>query len=204
MTTHRVLVHSNYHCIQKYNQNTSKSLYHNMNIHIIIILLAIHFYNCLDFENIEICSSYKSYPTEHAHYGEKGVPSPQNYFSARYGPLSVYSKTKNKLFVFGGWGQASNHGIQNSYFFIILGVGRLNDFWEYDLTTDQWTWLSGSQQNNGKAQFYEKGVPHPDNTPGSRLSGCLWEDLNGNIWLFGGYGDAPNGEIGMILSDESG
>jgi len=77
--------------------------------------LLIHFYNCLHFENIEICSAYKSYPTNQAHYGEKGVPSPQNYFSARYGTSSVYSKTKNKVYVFGGFGLATN-GIQELYY----------------------------------------------------------------------------------------
>jgi hypothetical protein len=87
------------------------------NIHLIVILLIIHCFHSLHFENIQICAAYKSYPTSQAHYGTKGVPSPQNYFSARHSTASVYSKTKNKLYVFGGHGEATN-GIPTQSLFL--------------------------------------------------------------------------------------
>lgn len=79
------------------------------------------------------------------------------------------------------------------------GQGYLNDFWEFDVTTNQWTWISGSQLVNQTAMYTEKGVPHADNTPSGRFGGCLWEDLNHHIWLFGGYGNGPISGIGMLF-----
>lgn len=38
----------------------------------------------------------------------------------------------------------------------------------------------------------EPGVPHPDNTPSARYGACLTEDLNGDLWLFGGQNDGLN------------
>ena len=63
-----------------------------------------------------------------------------------------------------------------------------------------WTWINGSKQAEQPAFYHEKGFPHPDNIPGSRSAGCLWEDHNGALWLFGGYGYAPNGEKGIFPS----
>ena len=63
-----------------------------------------------------------------------------------------------------------------------------------------WTWINGSKQVDQLAVYIAKGVPHPDNVPGSREGGCLWEDNNGALWLFGGYGIAPNGYYGIIIA----
>lgn len=71
--------------------------------------------------------------------------------------------------------------------------GYLNDLWKYDLNTNEWTWLSGSNQVGQTGHYVQKGVPHADNIPGSRNGGCLWVSDNGTIWLFGGWGYPPNG-----------
>src|SRR5690606_30757510 len=72
--------------------------------------------------------------------------------------------------------------------------GFLNDLWRYNLTSNEWTWLSGSIYTDKNSFYHEKGVPHPDNVPGARYGGCLWEDSNGAIWLFGGYGYSTEDE----------
>lgn len=90
--------------------------------------------------------------------------------------------------------------VSNSSFFIDdrKGLGHNNDFWEYDLASKQWTWLSGSKQRAQSAVYQQIGVPHPDNTPSARYGACLWEDVNGTIWLFGGGGYSPKGSPGWI------
>src|SRR5690606_21706382 len=85
--------------------------------------------------------------------------------------------------------------INNIYLY--EGDGRLNDLWEYDISTNQWKWVAGSKNKNAEAVMNEKGVAHPDNTPGSRFGACMTEDLNGNLWLFGGEGNAISGGQGL-------
>ena len=63
-----------------------------------------------------------------------------------------------------------------------------------------WTWINGSKQTEQKAYYVTKGVAHPNNVPGSRYGGCLWEDNNGALWLFGGSGFSPNGFTGIYIS----
>jgi len=62
-----------------------------------------------------------------------------------------------------------------------------------------WTWVSGSKELNQPAVYEEIGVPHPNNVPGSRYNGCLWEAKNGVLWLFGGYGISPDGNEGTLI-----
>jgi hypothetical protein len=81
-----------------------------------------------------------------------------------------------------------------------LALGNLNDLWKYDLNTNEWTWISGSKQIGQYAVYGEKGVPHPNNVPGSRYGGCMWEDDNGALWIFGGRGNSPNGVYGILHS----
>lgn len=69
-----------------------------------ITLLLFHLTCCLHFENLEICAAYINYPSLYAHYGEKGVPSPENFISGRREVALVYSEARNKLYIFGGTG----------------------------------------------------------------------------------------------------
>jgi hypothetical protein len=82
----------------------------------------------------------------------------------------------------------------------LLGLGNLNDLWKYDFGTNMWTWISGSSATYQPAVYGEIGVPDPNNVPGSRYSGCLWEADNGALWTFGGYGKSPNGNTGIFKS----
>jgi hypothetical protein len=75
----------------------------------------------------------------------------------------------------------------------------LNDLWKFDFNTNEWTWISGGNETDHKAVYEQQGVPHPDNVPGSRYGECMWEDDNGALWIYGGYGYSPSG-LGGILN----
>jgi len=50
----------------------------------------------------------------------------------------------------------------------------------------QWTWMNGSNTANGTAVYGTQGIPAPTNTPQALYEVCDWQDLNGNLWFFGG------------------
>lgn len=78
-----------------------------------------------------------------------------------------------------------------------LGQGVLNDLWKYDFNTNMWTWVSGSNSTGKNGKSAGKGVPDPNNMPGARYSGCLWEADDGALWLFGGFGFTVGTEQGI-------
>ena len=107
-------------------------------------------------------------------YGTKGVPSPSNIPGARSGPVS-WIDSQGNLWLFGGYG----------------GVGFLdffNDLWKFDLSTLEWTWVSGSNTVNQAGTYVTKGVPDRLNVPGARMGAVSWIDLEDRLWLFGGGG----------------
>jgi N-acetylneuraminic acid mutarotase len=56
----------------------------------------------------------------------------------------------------------------------------LNDLWKFERSTRTWIELS-----TGPA-------------PNPRSSCCAWNDERGQLWLFGGYGELPNGDPGIL------
>lgn len=118
----------------------------------------------------------------YGNYGSLGVPATGNQPGARYIAVSWVGNDGN-FWLFGGSGYASSG---NS--------GNLNDLWEYNPTTKTWTWQGGSNQTNAYGVYGVQGVPASANIPGARLGAVSWRDLEGNFWLFGGFG---NGEAGI-------
>src|SRR5690606_7499594 len=76
-------------------------------------------------------------------------------------------------------------------------VGRLNDLWKFDGTN--WTWISGLKERNKHGIHETKGVPDPNNVPGSREEAASWIDSENNLYLFGGYGKNAIGTKGIFL-----
>lgn len=58
--------------------------------------------------------------------------------------------------------------------------------------SNQWTWVSGDNSNGQLGIYGIKGVASATNKPGSRNSHISWTDASGNLWLFGGFGNAAN------------
>lgn len=123
-------------------------------------------------------------------YGTQGVPAPANVPGGRGGAYTALDNIGNLwLFQGSGFDAAGNDG-------------SLNDLWQFNLSTRQWTWISGSNiANQGLAAVYGTlGTPAPANNPGFRQGGAIWTDNNGKIWLFGGWILDANG-FQQILND---
>ena len=123
-------------------------------------------------------------------YGTLGKTDAANHPGGRE-TAEGWVDNSGKLWLFGGNG------------FIQVGSaitnGFLNDLWEFDPSTNEWTWMGGSDtlpvscfssgSNCGQPGVYGSlGAFAAANTPGSRASITSWVDQQGNFWLFGGIG----------------
>ena len=117
-------------------------------------------------------------------YGTKGISSPANKPGSRYDSISWIDKEGN-FWLFGGYGYAEKG---------FLGV--LNDLWKFD--GKEWTWVSGDNLINHRGIYGIKGTAGNINKPGARYGSTSWTDNKGNFWLFGGYGYAGTGLIGIL------
>ena len=108
-------------------------------------------------------------------YGIQGVSSPLNKPGGRERGMSSQDKAGN-LWLFGGR---------------LLGTfyDNANDLWKYNLSTNEWVWVSGDTIPNRSGNYGTKGISSPSNKPGARYSCVSWSDTSGNIWLFGGSGE---------------
>jgi len=66
-------------------------------------------------------------------------------------------------------------------------VGYLNDLWHYNVSSNNWTWVSGGNTSNQPATYGVLGVSNPANKPGGKRGSVAWIDNNGYIWIFGGF-----------------
>jgi N-acetylneuraminic acid mutarotase len=124
-------------------------------------------------------------------YGTLGVAAAANIPDSRYQAAS-WTDSSGNFWLFGGNGLG---GLE----------GKYNDLWKFNPATNQWTWMSGSNQINcanyatstGQFGGYfcgqisvtgTLGVASATNMPGGRAPGASWVDSNGNFWLFGGTG----------------
>jgi hypothetical protein len=124
-------------------------------------------------------------------YGTQGQPSAANIPGGRLGAVSWTDKDGN-FWLFGGGGLDSTETF-----------GFLNDLWEFNPSTGEWTWVSGGNTiavfNGGQPGIYgQKGTPSATNTPGARTGALGWTDANGNLWLFGGTGFDAAGTNGNL------
>jgi hypothetical protein len=69
-------------------------------------------------------------------------------------------------------------------------LGHLNDLWKYNVSSYQWTWISGSSIANQTGVYGTKGIPSYLNYPGARVYSLSWIDSKDTLWLFGG--DQPS------------
>ena len=54
--------------------------------------------------------------------------------------------------------------------------GLLNDVWKYNLSTNQWTWMQGSNEPDKAGKYGTQGVTESTNAPGARTFGHGWSD----------------------------
>jgi N-acetylneuraminic acid mutarotase len=102
-------------------------------------------------------------------YGTLGTPAAANIPGVRAG-ASTWTDASGNLWLFGGQG---------------------NDLWKYSPSSNEWTWIAGSDEITNpdpRGVSGTKGSSDPSNTPGGRQYALSWTDKNGNFWLFGGNG----------------
>lgn len=125
-------------------------------------------------------------------YGTLGTPAQGNTPGGRNNAVT-WLDGNGHFWLFGGYGWDAT----KSY-------GVLNDLWEFDPSTNEWTWKSGSstlpvaQGYTALGVYGTRGVPDPANTPGSRAAAGGWIDTSGHLWLFGGYVNNPNGTQDLL------
>ncbi len=122
-------------------------------------------------------------------YGTLGTPSETNLPGAReFG--ATWTDGSGNLWLFGGQGMVADGG------------NYLNDLWEFNPSTNYWTWMGGSDtlstQGGAPGVYGTLGKPATGNFPGSREYASSWTDGSGNLWLFGGYGFDANGVLGNL------
>ena len=114
-------------------------------------------------------------------YGTLGVASASNVPSAREEALS-WTDSSGNLWLFGG------KGFDYSY---SMPSGMLNDLWKFNSSAKSWTWVTGSDPQNGIyvwGTYGTEGVASTSNMPTARYGSVSWIDSSGNLWLFGGSG----------------
>jgi gliding motility-associated-like protein len=125
-------------------------------------------------------------------FGTMGIPSPANTPPCMWENNGSWTDGNNNLWLFGGM----------SYTFL---NATLNTLWKYDISTNQWTWVNGTNTGNPPAVYGIRGVSSPNNNPGGRTVYCKWKDSNDNLWFFGGgYANQRKNDLWKysILIDE--
>lgn len=122
-------------------------------------------------------------------YGAQGIGDVTNI----PGPRSnhkIWIDAAGDLWIFGGFG------------FDINGTdGYLNDLWKYSISTGEWTWVSGSSEQDQAGVFGELNEFNDANMPGARSATLQWLDSNGRVWFFGGQGGDKFGITSGYLND---
>lgn len=81
-------------------------------------------------------------------------------------------------------------------------LGDLNDLWEFNPATKEWTWMGGTNtigSNGGRPGVYgTPGIAAAANIPGSRDSAASWIDRSGLLWIYGGEGLDSQGDYGQL------
>lgn len=111
-------------------------------------------------------------------YGTLGIASASNVPGARFSAVS-WADSSGNLWLFGGG----------------RSTGALNDLWEFNPTTKEWTWISGANTVNATGVYGTQGVSASSNVPGARQNAVSWIDSKGNFWIFGGYPTGTTGEL---------
>jgi hypothetical protein len=104
-------------------------------------------------------------------FGTQCVPDVNNIPPSRYENRSFWQDTCDHFWL----GSGFNSSVQ-----------FYNDLWHYNLATNEWTWVSGSNSTNATGSYGTQGQSSPTNVPPARGGNVGWSDDDGNLWLFGG------------------
>jgi N-acetylneuraminic acid mutarotase len=122
-------------------------------------------------------------------YGTQGFYDSDNIPGARSNGVSWTGTGDNSgyLYLFGGEGYDINGTL-----------GLLNDLWQFNISSHNWTWMNGSSAVGQYGVYGTIGISNSADTPGARGASATCVDSNGTFWLFGGYGYGSSGSIGIL------
>lgn len=107
-------------------------------------------------------------------FGTRGEPHPKNNPPAMVNSAS-FSDSDGNFWLFGG-------GVS-----IGSGYDLVNTLWKYNVESNVWTWVSGSNENGTPAgSYHSKGQFNSLNIVSGRVGSSGWVDKLGNIWIFSG------------------
>jgi len=61
-----------------------------------------------------------------------------------------------------------------------------NDFWKYNIASNTWLWIGGTQNVDDNGSFGNKNTGTTTNIPPAMAAAFNWKDKNGDFWLYGG------------------
>ena len=122
-------------------------------------------------------------------YGLLGVPSSTIKPGSRSNAMTWVDNSGN-VYLFGGFGYDA-----------FANLGNLGDLWKYNPSTNQWTWLKGSNACFQAGVYGTQGSANATNVPGARNAATTWKDNTGNFWMFGGLGITTNTNTTVNLND---
>lgn len=103
-------------------------------------------------------------------WGTLGIPDVNNQPPARNNCYGTWVDNEGDLWMFGG----------------VKGSQAMDDVWRYDIPTNTWTWMNGSQIAGAQADYGTLGLHAPGHTPGARLVNALGKDAEGRLYFQGG------------------
>jgi len=118
---------------------------------------------------------------ENAHYGTLNLSSPANTPGERSGSSS-WTDDAGNLWLFGG----------------NTSTNMKSDLWKYTPSTNQWTWVHGSNVNDQPGTYGVQGIGSPDSKPGARSHTFCFKDKDNHFYLFGGYGNGAGNNPGYL------
>lgn len=127
-------------------------------------------------------------------FGTQGVASPSTNPGNRNRGGLVISSSQRKLWLFGGFSHSGTHLGEVP---LICQSSRVldavNSLFSFDITSQQWTFESGSTTSNVAAMYGQRGVAAAGVCPGARVfPGVALDDVAQKIYMFGGQDDTGN------------
>lgn len=123
-------------------------------------------------------------------YGMAGAPAAANVPGGRQAATGWIGT--GSFWLFGGNGRGNT-----------AKIGNLNDLWQYDFLTNEWTWVSGPAVAGAAGVYGTLGEPADANLPASRAGAAGAVAPDGSLLLFGGQGSGHYNDVWRFDTEES-